>query len=101
MRRFAPTWPAGAFQNHRILCPGTGGRFALDQLDDLDRNRWTNWTGTSGRFPPDQVDDFIGIRIRTVQRDLELLQSLGECIDYDCASNTYTIPDWWTSIIAP
>jgi len=36
-----------------------------------------------------------------VQRDLELLQSLGECIDYDCASNTYTIPDWWTSIIAP
>ena len=41
------------------------------------------------------------VSIRTVQRDLELLQSLGECIDYDCASNTYTIPDWWTSIIAP
>lgn len=41
------------------------------------------------------------VSIRTVQRDLELLQSLGECIDHDCASNTYTIPDGWTSIMAP
>jgi hypothetical protein len=32
------------------------------------------------------------VSIRTVQRDLGLLQSLGECIDYDCASNTYSIP---------
>ncbi len=39
--------------------------------------------------------------IRTVQRDLGLLQSLGECIDYDCASSAYTVPDDWTSTIAP
>jgi len=39
VRRFASTWPAGAYRNHRILWPGTGGRFAPDQLDDLDRNR--------------------------------------------------------------
>lgn len=41
------------------------------------------------------------VSIRTVQRDLGLLQSLGECIDYDCASSTYTVPDDWTSTIAP
>ena len=41
------------------------------------------------------------VSIRTVQRDLGLLQSLGECIDYDCASSAYTVPDDWTSTIAP
>jgi len=63
---------------------GTGGRIAPDQLDDLDRNRWTNWAGTSGRFPPDQVDDFIGIRKNWLT---PLYERMHEHLLGACASN--------------
>lgn len=35
----------------------------LSQVDDLNRNKWTESIGTGGHFRPESLDDFIGIRI--------------------------------------
>jgi len=35
----------------------SGRRFAVAEVDDLDRNRWTIWIGISGRVQPEWVDD--------------------------------------------
>jgi len=36
----------------------TGCRFAVAEVDGLDRNRWTIWIGISGRVQPEWVDDW-------------------------------------------
>jgi len=35
----------------------SGRRFAVAEVDGLDRNRWTIWIGISGRVQPEWVDD--------------------------------------------
>lgn len=38
---------------------------------------------------------------RTVQRDIELLQSLGECIDYDDTRKRFSVPSDWSPLSSP
>lgn len=37
----------------------------------------------------------LNVSARTVQRDVELLQMMGECIDYDMGTRAYTVPNGW------
>ena len=38
----------------------------------------------------------LNVSARTVQRDMELLQMMGECIDYDGGTRAFTVPNGWS-----
>ena len=38
----------------------------------------------------------LNVSARTVQRDMELLRMMGECIDYDGGTRAHTVPNGWS-----